>query len=110
MELIRSNIKVIDAVNGIATKKYHPVIDTGRMLAYLDVSRMGSGTLQYTLFNRETRQPIESWEVRYGNYHTMWQALYEPLPKYKFETILHPVLPVEPPAQDDGSIILSYYQ
>lgn len=110
MKLISSKCNVMDAIYGIIAGDYSPIVDNGIHYYYIDVEKWGNGTLYYTTFNKTTLEPVESWEVKFGSYHIMYQIIYDPLPKIKLESIKHVTLPTLPPEIVDPTVILSYYR
>ena len=109
MDFINGNTKVLDAVYGILDKTLYPVVITRYKYYYLNIEFWGRGTLQYTEFDKETLEPLGSYELKFASYHTVRHVIVEPVPKIKLPEILVSQLPGLMPEEVDPEIILSYY-
>lgn len=83
---------VKDALAAIAANTVVPVSKIGEYYYYLSDDDIEFGNLIYTRFDLE-RNPIDSWRVRVGTYHTIHQAIANPLPRGKFDKLIHTELP-----------------
>lgn len=83
---------VKDALAAIKANTVVPVSKIGQYYYYLDDEDIELGNLVYTRFDLD-RNPIDSWQVRYANYHTIHQAVANPLPRSQYDTLVHTQLP-----------------
>jgi len=103
MNPIHPITKIVDAIPEIINEIVLPVVHVQEMrngkateIRYLvDISRRGSSTLIWTEFDA-AGDPVESWQGRYSSYHTFWHMFAQPMPKTKYDTVVHQTLP-EPP-------------
>jgi hypothetical protein len=110
MELINGNTKVLKAVYGILDGTLFPIIVSKNFYYYLDVTKWGNGTLVYTEFNKDTKLPMASYEVKFGSHHLLRHLITEPVTKIKLDFLVHTTLPDAMPDDVDPAIILSYYR
>ena len=96
--------KVQDVVNAMALDDILPVVDPRNGFFYiLDADNKEFGTIQYTRFNVDTYLPVDGYQVKYSNKHTIVEVLFNPLPRSK-----HPPFMDEFPGQEpDDSCISS---
>ena len=83
---------VKDALAAIRENKVVPVSKIGEYYYYLSDEEIKFGNLIYTRFDLD-RNPIDSFRVRYANYHTIHQAIANPLPRGQFDELVHTTLP-----------------
>ena len=95
---IALSANVQKTVNAIDEDELNPVVDPGDGFIYvLNTSNKELGNLIYTVFNAETRFPDASFQVRYGTYHIVAQALWDPMPRSRLEKIADLEIPGMPP-------------
>lgn len=83
---------VKDALAAIRANTVVPVSKIGDYYYYLSDEDIEFGNLIYTRFTLE-RIPVDSWRVRIGTYHTIHQAVANPLPRSQLGSLVHTELP-----------------
>lgn len=105
--LVHPQTNVRTALVAILEDAVIPVVELNEDFYYLSAERLGMGTLEYTHFVNMV--PVASYEVRFGSHHTVYQALFNPLPKTKLKDLVHTTLPEGIGiAKEIGSIIAGY--
>lgn len=84
--------QVKDALAAIKLGTVIPVTKISEYYYLLSNDDIEFGNLVYTRFNLQ-REPLDSWRVRFGNHHTIHQAIANPLPRGKFDQLVHTELP-----------------
>lgn len=85
-----TNIRI--ALRAIAAGEVVPVTKIGKSYYQFADDQTNIGNVTYTQFTEEG-VPVESWNVRYGSYHTLHQIVANPLPKQKLAEVFHTELP-----------------
>jgi hypothetical protein len=84
--------QVKDALLAISQDRVTPVTKIGDFYYFLSNEDIEFGNLVYTKFGSDL-VPIKSYRVRYGNQHSLFQAISNPLPRGEFDTLVHTQLP-----------------
>lgn len=71
--------KVQETVNAIDEEGLRPVVDedVGRDIYVLNTRLKNLGNIIYTVFDRETLDPVASYSVRYGHQHVIAEVLFQ---------------------------------
>ena len=107
MNELHLEAKVIDAVNAINNNAVSPVVKIADDFYLLDTSESGRGTITWTRFS-STGVPLESYQCRYSNYHKILQLTHGPMPKSKYEEVVHTELPEEVEVVTIGQILAGF--
>lgn len=83
---------VKDAFRAIRANTVVPVSKIGEYYYYLSDDDIEFGNLIYTRFTLD-RVPVDSWRVRIGTYHTIHQAVANPLPRTQLSKLDKTELP-----------------
>ncbi len=83
---------VKDALRAISENRVVPVSKIGEFYYRLSDDDIELGNLIYTQFTLD-RVPVKSWRVRYATYHTIHQAIANPLPRGELSYLAHTELP-----------------
>ena len=89
-------------VNAINMRQLIPLGDYGGDRVYLfEPMRNGMGSIRYTQFDKTTNIGLASWLVRYGAATTIYQVLFELMPRTSIE-LMHVILPLMPDVMPCG--------
>ena len=103
--------RVYEAVNAIDTGSIDPVVDPQDGYIYvLNTMNKELGSIIYTKFGRESRFPLESWTVTYGNRHIINDIILNPaMITSRLEVIVDLLIPGEIREEFDPMVIPNGY-